>query len=218
MAAHGPGGILALVAKALQEAEADVLLLTAPNVPTANNSGSNGAALGLANSSLVENTTAIMVDGIVSALAEVTPPSSIPADAGRIALNELATPWSQPRRQWAVLTNQATHLVGRQRPIDTLYAILEAGGMSGDITRDDAKAFYNECVCRLFTRLDLLAYSCTRHLGMAATSSARRCSQSRRPGRLASTSRTRPRCTSAKRARAPPRTTRTSLVVSLLCH
>ncbi|KAL8279152.1 hypothetical protein RQP46_008408 [Phenoliferia psychrophenolica] len=139
-AIHSAGGFL--VAAAAFTEGSDMVLMTAPSVPQRPPVGTVGQAA-LASAALTELFDPIQVDGTTRAIAEVTVPSLGPALAGRIALNELATPVSQPSRQWLVQTDFASYLVSRLRPIETLLSILKATTSSGDGSKDDLRAYFH---------------------------------------------------------------------------
>ena len=172
MGAHSSGAFFIAVADTIDSG--NVVLVTAPAVPSRSSNGGGGPvpvsdSTGLA---LTEYYVAFELDGRVHALAETVP--TTPAAVGKTALNELAT-FSSPPREWFFITDFGTYQLKRRTPIETLLEILEATPASGDGSRDDLRACFQACgsPSPLSARSDRNGLPAGRgRIDMAATSSA----------------------------------------------
>lgn len=98
---------------------------------------------------LVEQAHAFSIEGRTWAIAEVPHPlSTLPCSAsykvpgrGELRLNELAAQTSVQPRSLLVLTSEGMHVIEKQRPVDILKGILEAGATVG--REGEIAAFFN---------------------------------------------------------------------------
>ncbi|CED85089.1 Nuclear pore complex, Nup155 component (D Nup154, sc Nup157/Nup170) [Phaffia rhodozyma] len=88
---------------------------------------------------LIEQAQALPIEGRTWAIAEVPHPlSDLPCSSalkvsgrGELRLNELAAQTGVQQRSLLVLTSEGMHVIGKQRPVDVLKGILEAGASVG---------------------------------------------------------------------------------------
>ncbi|KAK4699441.1 hypothetical protein P7C70_g6820, partial [Phenoliferia sp. Uapishka_3] len=137
-AIYSPGGFLIATAAYSPDPNSTAVLLSAPIQP----SSKSGLVLNQqGTSALRESIDILQVEGTAQAIEEVTELDGT-GMMSRTELNELATPLNKMRRQWAVLTEHATYIFSRQRPVDTLLLILQAISMGGEPADADVRGLY----------------------------------------------------------------------------
>ncbi|KAM0790881.1 hypothetical protein ACM66B_004721 [Microbotryomycetes sp. NB124-2] len=115
------------------------LFMASPDNAAAGQQQQNGASSSVRFSEIAST---IEIGGQTWAVAEITPGSVVRVD-GKMALNELATQVSQPRREWVVLTDSGANVLVRQRPVDTLVEVLEAASLGSNGAHGDMGIFFN---------------------------------------------------------------------------
>ena len=86
---------------------------------------------------LVENATLIPVPGRTWAMAAVPPSSSTVASTppdcpAPVIINELATQFSEPTRQFMILTNAGLTFMAKRRALDSLKEVIEELHVNGN--------------------------------------------------------------------------------------
>lgn len=129
----------------------DLLLLCAPDIGRIAQSALQGTR-----AAFIEYASRVRVEGRAWAIAEAHT-SALPGL--RYQRNELQSQiTSRTRREWLFLTNMGMHVVSRQRPIDTLHALLEDSVASGTSPRDGgvgafANAYGQDQTCAMLIAL-----------------------------------------------------------------
>ncbi|KAK4050871.1 hypothetical protein OIV83_003293 [Microbotryomycetes sp. JL201] len=123
------------------------LFMASPDNAAAGQQQSNGNSSSVGQR-LSEIASTIEIGGQTWAIAEITPSSIVRVD-GKMALNELATQVSQPRREWVVLTDSGANVLVRQRPVDTLVDVLEGASLGSSGAHGDMGIFFNTYVTLL---------------------------------------------------------------------
>ena len=148
------GGGFFLAASPVNEDD-DMLLLHAPDIGRLAQAAIQGTR-----SSFIEYACRLRVEGRAWAVAESNASSAPGLTTQR---NELASQAStRVQREWLFLTNMGMHIIVRQRPIDTLYALLADSAAGGAAARDGslnafASAYGQDQTCAML--LALLAES-----------------------------------------------------------
>lgn len=108
---------------------------------------------------LIEQALALPIAGRTWDIAEIphvltslSAPASLKVPGrGELRLNELSAQMGVSQRRFLVLTNEAIHEIAKQRPVDVLKAVLDAGAAGG--REQEVVAFFDRSVRPGLTRL-----------------------------------------------------------------